>query len=62
MNNEDIIIAVEKARKNKPKNITIVFGPLAGFFMIGEGVPTLQADQSNVITHHLYEINTKENL
>ena len=30
--------------------------------MSGEGVTTLQADQLNVIAHHLHEINTKEDL
>ena len=38
---DDIEIAVQNARKNKQKNITIVFGSLVGFAMIGEGVPTL---------------------
>ena len=61
-NNNDIIIAVENARRNKQKNITIVFGSLVGFTMSGEGVPTIQADQLNVIAHHLNEINTKEDL
>ena len=43
-------------------NITIEFGSLVGFAMSGEGVPTLQADQLNVIAHHLNEINTKVDL
>ena len=30
--------------------------------MSGEGVPTLQADQLNVIAYHLREINTKEDI
>ena len=30
--------------------------------MSGEGLLTLQADQLNVIVHHLYEINTKKDL
>ena len=30
--------------------------------MSGEGVATLQADQLNVIAHHLHEINTNEDL
>ena len=30
--------------------------------MRGEGVPTLQADQLNVIAHHLNEITTSEDL
>ena len=58
-NDNDIIIAVENAKRARQKNITIVFGSLVGFAMSGEGVPTLQADQLNVIAHHLHEINTK---
>ena len=61
-NDEDIIIAVENAERAQQKNITIVSGLLVQFAMIGEGVPTLQADQLNVIAHHLHEINTKEDL
>ena len=30
--------------------------------MNGEGVPTLQVDQLNLIAQHLNEINTKEDL
>ena len=59
-NDNDVIKAVENARRNQQKNIHIVFGSLVGFAMSGEGVPTLQADQLNVIAHHLHEINTKE--
>ena len=61
-NDDDIEIALRNARKNKQKNITIVFGSLVGFAMSGEGVPTLQADQLNVIAHHLNEIHTGEDL
>ena len=34
----------------------------SAFAMSGEGVPTLQADQLNVITHHLHTMKTKEDL
>ena len=61
-NDDDIEVAVRNAKNNKQKNITIVFGSLVGFAMSGEGVPTLQADQLNVIAHHLNEINTGEDL
>ena len=61
-NDNDVIIAVENAKGPRQKNITIVFGSLVGFAMGGEGVPTLQEDQLNVIAHHLHEINTKEDL
>ena len=58
----DIKAAVQKARNNNQKNIKIEFGSLVGFVMSGEGVPTLQADQLNVIAHHLNEINTNVDL
>ena len=62
INEDDIETAVQNARRNKQKNITIVFGSLVDFAMSGEGVSTLQANQLNVIAHHLHEINTKEDL
>jgi hypothetical protein len=34
-----------RARNNKQTTIKIEFGPLVGFAMSGEGVPTLQSDQ-----------------
>ena len=43
-------------------NTTIEFGSLVGFAKSGEGVPTLQADQLNVIAHHLNQINTNVDL
>jgi hypothetical protein len=33
-----------------------------GFAMSGEGVPTLQSDQLNVIAHHLNSINNEEDI
>ena len=30
--------------------------------MSGEGIPTLQVDQLNIIVHHLHKINTEEDL
>ena len=58
----DIRAAVQRARLSGPTNITIEFGSLVGFAMSGEGVPTLHADQLNVIAHHLNELNTKVDL
>ena len=58
----DIRTAVQRARNNKQTNIKIEFGSLVGFAMSGEGVPTLQADQLNVIAHHLNQINTNIDL
>ena len=59
---DDIKDSVRRARSKKQKNITIEFGSLVGFAMSGLGVPTLQADQLNVIAHHLNEINTSQDL
>ena len=59
---QDIIKAIRKARQQHKKNIRIKFGSLTGFSMSGEGVPTLQANQLNVIAHHLYNINNKQDL
>ena len=61
-NDDDIEIAIQNAWNNNQKNITIVFGSLVGFVMSGEGVPTLQADQLNVIVHNLNAITTSEDL
>ena len=36
--------------------------PPTGFAMSGEGVPTLQADQLNVIAPHLHNINNKQDI
>ena len=58
----NIRAAVQRARLSGLTNITIEFGSLVGFAMSGEGVPTLQADQLNVIAHYLNEINTKVDL
>jgi hypothetical protein len=50
---EDTKIVIQRARNNKQTTIKIEFGSLVGFVMSGEGEPTLQSDQLNVITHHL---------
>ena len=54
--------AVGEARKPPSKRLNIEFGSLTAFAMSGEGVPTLQADQLNVIAHHLHTMKTKEDL
>ena len=40
----------------------VEFGSLVGFAMSGEGIPTLQTDQMNVIAHHIHSIRTKHDL
>ena len=44
---------------NDKQTAKIEFGSLTAFAINGAGVPTLQTDQLNVITHHLNAINTK---
>ena len=53
---KDITDAVSKARQERKKQVKIEFGSLVGFAMSGEGIPTLQVDQLNVIAHHIYSI------
>jgi len=59
---KDITDAVSKACQERKKQVKIEFGSLVGFAMSGEGIPTLQADQLNIIAHHIYSIQTKHNL
>ena len=54
----DIMEAISDARKKFSQSVRVEFGSLAGFAMNGEGIPTLQADQLNVIAHHLTAMNT----
>ena len=54
----DIRTAVQRACNNKQSNVTIEFGSLLGFAMSGEGDPTLQVDQLNIIARYLNKINT----
>ena len=54
--------AVSEARKAPSKRLNIEFGSLTAFAMSDEGVHTLQADQLNVIAHHLHTIKTEEDL
>jgi hypothetical protein len=61
-NEEDIKAVIQRARNNKQTTIKIEFGSLVGFAMSGEGVPTLQSDQLNVIAHHLNSINNEEDI
>jgi hypothetical protein len=53
---------IQRARNNNQSSIKIEFGSLVGFAMSGEGVPTLQSDQLNVIAHHLNGINNEEDI
>jgi hypothetical protein len=59
---EDIKAVIQRACNNKQTTIKIEFGSLVGFAMSGEGVPTLQSDQLNVIAHHLNSINNEEDI
>jgi hypothetical protein len=61
-NEKDIMDVIQRARNNKQTTIKIEFGSLVGFAMSGEGVPTLQSDQLNVIAHHLNGINNEEDI
>jgi hypothetical protein len=61
-NEEDIKVGIQRARNNKQTTIKIEFGSLVGFAMSGEGVPTLQSDQLNLIAHHLNSINNEEDI
>ena len=53
---------VRKAKQQHQKQIKVEFGSLVGFAMSGEGIPTLQTDKMNVITHHIHSICTKHDL
>jgi hypothetical protein len=59
---EDIKIVIQRARNNIQTTIKIEFGSLVEFAMSGEGVPTLQSNQLNVIAHHLNSINNEEDI
>jgi hypothetical protein len=59
---QNIIKVIQRSRNNNQSSIKIEFGSLVGFAMSGEGVPTLQSDQLNVIAHHLNGINNEEDM
>ena len=59
---EDMIQIVVDARKSGKRNLKFEFGSLAGFAMNCNGIPTLQADQLNVIAHHICSIQTQQNI
>jgi hypothetical protein len=61
-NEEDIKTVIQRTRNDKQTTIKIEFGSLVEFAMSGEGVPTLQSDQLNVIAHHLNSINNEEDI
>ena len=61
-NSDDIREAIAKARKSGQRNVKIEFGSLAGFAMNCNGIPTLQADQLNVISHHIRSIQTQQTI
>ena len=59
---DDIINAVRTAKQQHQKQVKVEFGSLVGFAMSGDGIPTLQTDQMNVIAHHIHSICTKHDL
>ena len=59
---QDIKDAVSQAKQNRKKEVKIEFGSLVGFAMSGKGIPTLQADQLNVIAHYINSIRTSKDL
>ena len=61
-NYDDIISAVKKAKQQHQNKVKVEFDSLVGFLMSGEGIPTLQTDQMNVIAHHIHNIRTKHDL
>ena len=48
---------IEKAKHKKLQKVNTEFGSLKAFAINGAGIPTLQADQLNVIAHHINAIN-----
>ena len=50
---------IEKAKRKKLQKVNIEFGSLKAFVINRAGIPTLQADQLNVIAHHINAINMK---
>ena len=50
---------IEKAKRKKLQKVNVEFGSLKAFAINGAGIPTLQADQLNVIAHHINAINMK---
>ena len=59
---DDIVTAVKQAKQKHKKSVKFKFGSLTGFAMSGEGIPTLQTDQMNVISHHIHSIQMKQDL
>ena len=59
---DDIVSAVQSAKQERKKSVKVEFGSLAGFALSGEGIPTLQTDQMNVIAHHIHSICQKQDL
>ena len=53
---------MKQAKQQHKKSIKVEFGSLAGFAMSGEGIPTLQTDQMNVIAHHIHSIQMQQDL
>ena len=59
---DDIVTTVKQAKQEHKKIVKVEFGSLAGFARSGEGIPTLQINQMNVIAHHNHSIRMKQYL
>lgn len=57
----DIDQILREEKKDGKREAIFEFGLLTAFALNGNGVPTLQTDQLNVIAHHLNAITMKEN-
>ena len=57
---EDIDRITRDERLEGKRRVALEFGSLTEFAINGNGVPTLQMDQLNVIAHHLNAINMNE--
>ena len=53
---------MKQAKRQHKKSVKVKFESLAGFAMSGKGIPTLQTDQMNVISHHIHSIQMKQDL
>ena len=56
----DILEVLREERADGKRMAAIEFGSLTAFALNGNGVPTLQTDQLNVVAHHLNALKMKE--
>ena len=57
----NIVKATQKGIKEHKQMAKIEFATLTAFALNGNGVPTLQTDQLNVIAHHINAIQMMDN-